>query len=43
MTQTIIALAAALGFLFGSAQAAAVSHPPVGIVQPADASLPGPL
>lgn len=43
MTQTIIALAATLAFLFASNPKPVSSHHPIGIVRPADASLPGPL
>lgn len=42
MIQTIIALAAALAFLSGSA-ASAPSHTHGGVVAPADAILPGPV
>ncbi len=43
MTQTIIALAAALAFLLGAAQAPARTHQHYGVVAPADAILPGPV
>jgi hypothetical protein len=42
MIQTVIALVAVLAFLFGSYQPVS-SHQPIGVVRPADASLPGPL
>jgi hypothetical protein len=43
MIQTAIALVAVLAFLFGSNQKPISSHQPIGVVRPADASLPGPL
>jgi hypothetical protein len=43
MIQTIIALVAVLAFLFASNQKPVSSHQSIGIVRPADASLPGPL
>ena len=42
MTQTILALAAALAFLF-SAGSAATNHHSVSVVNPAEVTSPGPI